>query len=138
MVWTEAGALVVTVQYDCQFWRQTLLPNLILFFGSFVVPEILTERIKNGLSLFDDYDSVQDDSGVCEFSRSVGNMDVLGYENLLSSGTQCEDDHKTGSVGAAQQDIDDQNSSCWSETTHDEHTIVMDESDFYCTHEETY
>ena len=37
---------------DEPFWRDTLLPNLVQFYPSAMVPEILLRQIQRGLPLF--------------------------------------------------------------------------------------
>lgn len=45
VAWTPNGTLVVSVDFDQEFWVENLKSKLVSFFSTFVVPEILTERI---------------------------------------------------------------------------------------------
>jgi len=53
VVWTEVGELIIPVDFDSTFWNEQLLPSIINFFHAYIVPEILTERVRNGLQLLD-------------------------------------------------------------------------------------
>ena len=94
MVWTKEGALVVPIELDEQFWLYTLLPNLIHFFNKFVVPVIITERNKNGLSLFDEYDSAQDDNGTCEISIILSYGNIVEHDSCGDNTTPRGDHHQ--------------------------------------------
>ena len=102
-------------------------------FKTSVVPEILTERIRNGLSSFDDNHSVQDDIGTCELSTSLADDKVAEVDDPVDNAmcneryTQsCSDEAGKNSFGM--QDLTNIE-------TDNEHIIYFDDSD--CQWEET-
>lgn len=54
VIWSKVGYVVVPVEFDNDYWENTILPSLKTFFLDFIVPEILTERVKNGQKIYSD------------------------------------------------------------------------------------
>jgi hypothetical protein len=143
VVWTQRGVLVVPVAFDDDYWNNILLPNLKKIFESHVVPEILTERIKNGLKLFEDEVDIRDqyaqelDTNAFDFATNdcsdIELDDVQSaYDEPCTESTTSFDTSANGSKQASQLEP-----ACY-EDTMSSHTVYMEyNSDFDCAWEES-
>jgi hypothetical protein len=53
VIWTTVSSEIVIVLFDENHWLNEMLPHISYFFENYVVAELLTERVKRGLSLID-------------------------------------------------------------------------------------
>lgn len=53
VIWATVDNKIIQVQFDDDYWNNVMLPSIKFFFDTHIVAELLTERIKRGLSLTD-------------------------------------------------------------------------------------
>lgn len=53
VIWTTVDSMILRVQFDDEYWNTEMLPNMKAFFNTYIVDELLTERVKRGISLND-------------------------------------------------------------------------------------
>lgn len=62
LIWSKIGYVTLSVEFDTQYWEETMYPSLKLFFTRYIVPEILTNRIQNELASTPGADKVRSES----------------------------------------------------------------------------
>lgn len=82
VIWTTVDSKILRVPFDDNYWNDEMLPSIQVFFNTYIVAELLTERVKRGLSCID----VQtNEVSLASTSADTGDHDMVCLQSVANS-----------------------------------------------------